>query len=740
LQWGVLKITWQKSVELKHMKTPRIFTLAILATAMSFIHAQAASENLTGSNAEKVAPGIWRVRIGTPEKFTPTYFRSAPISENGLKTVANTAPLPFQPDKIGFQTNARGCVLELPLTSSEQVFGFGLNTKLFNMGDRRVWIRPSDNPESEANDSHAPVPFYVTTAGYGVFVDSARYVSFYVGNTALVKDQVQSTENNPQVATSTTDLYKQRLLSDKIMVIDVPAAKGVDIYFFEGPTMMEAVQRYNLFSGGGCLPPLWGLGVWYRGKGDFNAKDCLNLGNQFRETHIPCDVWGLEPGWQTQAYPCSFLWNEGRFPNPEQFIEKMRGMNFHINTWEHIFVHSKSPIYDAIKPLSGNFLVWNGLVPDFGVQKARQIFAELQDRSLFSKGVDSVKLDECDNQPASPTPWSFPECSTFPSGMDGEQMHNLMGLLYQQVINEIPTSKNLRTYNSVRASFALAAPLPFVIYSDSYNHRNYVRAIAKSGFSGLLWTPELRDANSIEDLFRRTETLVFSSQTLVNCWYMKNPPWMQINKDKSNRDELMDNHAEVTAGIRKLFELRTSLIPYLYSAFAQYHYNGIPPFRAVVMDYPQDTNTWKLDDEYLVGPSLLVAPLFEGEKKRIVYLPTGDWYDFWTGEKFAGGRKLEISKPVDQIPVFVKGNTLLPMATPVEYVKPDTCFQICVRVYGSNPQPFVLFEDDGTTWNFEKGAQNQIQLSWTTEKGGQTTQQGGYSGQGRFKVEEWKKQ
>jgi alpha-D-xyloside xylohydrolase len=700
----------------------------------------------SGIQPVKVAPGIWRIRYGEPEAFTPTQYRSGAIRTNALEAMSapgnQAGTLPRQmgfETNICFQTNTRGCVVEIPMTKDEQIYGFGLNTKLFNMADRRAWIRASDAPESELNDSHAGVPFYVSTAGYGVFIDSARYVSFYVGNTAPLAGEVRSAETTA-MASNTTDLYRQRSLSAKTMVVDIPAAHGVDVYLFEGPTVLEAIQRYNLFSGGGCLPPMWGLGVWYRGKGDFNAADCLKLGKEFRDSHMPCDVWGLEPGWQTQAYSCSFLWNEGRFPDPEGFIRQMRGLQYHLNAWEHIFTHPKSPIYDSLKPYSGNFQVWNGLVPDFTIPQARQIFAEQQDKSLFSKGVESVKIDECDNQPDSATPWSFPECSTFPSGMDGELMHNLIGPLYQQVMALTPEKHNRRTFNSVRASGALAAPLPFVIYSDSYDHRNYVRGIAKSGFSGLLWTPELRDAGSVEELYRRAETLVFSAQTLVNCWYMKNPPWFQINKDKSNNDEAMAERDPVTQDIRKLFELRMSLLPYFYAAFAQYHNQGIPPFRAVVADYPEDPNTWKLDDEYLAGPSLLVAPLFAGEKSRSVYLPKGTWHDFWTGETIEGGRKIEVSKPLGQIPVYVKDNTLLPMARPMEFVLPESRFEITVRVYGTAPAAFTLFEDDGVSFDFERGAQNQITLSWSGDKGGQTAKTGKYEGPARYTITEWKKQ
>jgi alpha-D-xyloside xylohydrolase len=688
-----------------------------------------------GLKVEAVSPCIFRLRAGSPDVFTPTHFRSAPPRLESLKS-APAGRLPFDLADVSFRTTERGAVVEIPLGSGERIFGFGLNTRLFNMNGRRVFIRTSDSPDNDRNDSHAAVPFYVSTAGYGVYVDTSRYASFYTGNLQPAAYNNGAKPERSTVADNTADLYRAREPGRSRMVVDIPGAKGADVYFFAGPTMADAVRRFNLFSGGGCLPPFWGLGVCYRGKGDFDAAQSLALAKQLRDEGIPCDIWGLEPGWHTHAYSCTYTWNTDRFPQPQKFIQRIRDMGFHLSAWEHAFVYPTSPIHAPLKAHSGNYLVWEGLVPDFADPEARRIFGDFHRSTLVDKGVDVFKLDECDNQPASPEPWSFPECSAFPSGLDGEQMHSLFGPLYQQTLLEALKADNIRSYGLVRASHALAAPLPFVIYSDSYDHRDYVRGIAKSGFSGLLWTPELRDAGSVEELYRRTESLVFSAQTVVNAWYLKNPPWKQINKEKNDRDEFMPDAPETTAGIRRLLELRMSLIPYLYSAFADYHFNGAPPFRAVVMDYPDDPETWSLDDEYLVGPSLLVAPLFAGEQKRSVYLPEGVWYDFWTHEKLAGHRKLEVTKDLGQIPVYVKEGSLLPLAAPVSHVAPDTVFALTVTAFGPGPASFTLYEDDGVSYDYEKGKQNRIDLKWDGKQG-TATRTGSYTGPPRYKINAW---
>ena len=192
----------------------------------------------------------------------------------------------------------------------------------------------------------------------------------------------------------------------------------------------------------------------------------------------------------------------------------------------------------------------------------------------------------------------------------------------------------------------------------------------------------------------------------------------------------MPNWEQAESRCRKLLQTRMRLLPYLYSAYMEYHDTGKPPARALVLDYPADRATWTIDDQYMLGPALMVAPLFTGETKRTVYLPKGDWYDFWTHAKHSGGQTVEIDKSVEEIPVFVKAGTLLPLAEPVECVRPDTQFAVTVQVVGTKPRKSVLYEDDGTTFDFQKGKLNRIELNWNGETG-TATRSGGYTGPGR---------
>lgn len=645
--------------------------------------------------------------------------------------------LPIRPSDVRSTVTARGMALELPMLPNEQFYGLGMNLKTFRLSGAKKTVRVSDDQTTLLGDSHAPTPFYVSTRGYGVYVDTARYASFYFGNLdAKDETPAASAANAGGPATSTAELYQPRKPGSPFVGVDIPTARGIDLYFIAGPDMRKAVQRYNLLSGGGCLPPMWGLGVWYRGATDLDQRAIETLMRQFRERHIPCDVMGLEPGWHSHSYSCSFVWSK-HYPNPEELLRTAAGLGYKLNLWEHAFTHPSSPLYKPLLPWSGNYRVWSGLTPDFATPEARRIFADYHAKHLADKGVSGFKLDECDHQPLSPTPWSFPEHSRFPSGLDGEQMHRLIGPLYQRTMAGVYRDRHQRTLGLVRASGALAAPLPFALYSDAYDHRDYVRAIATSGFAGTLWCPEVREAQSLEEFYRRLETCVFSAVTQVDCWYLKNPPWKQIDKDRNNRGQFMADWEKTETVSRNLLQWRMRLLPYLYAAFADYRRTGMPPTRALVMDFPQDPAVAAIDDQYMFGPSLMVAPLFTGEKKRTLYLPQGDWYDFWTHEKIAGGRKIEVEKPVDVIPVFVRGGTLLPIAEPVEFVGPKTRFDITVHAFGPKPHGFALDEDDGLSSNFEKGAQNRLELNWDGERGAVTTT-GNYRGPARYQIIAWK--
>lgn len=640
---------------------------------------------LTVGDWVQVHPGVWRATIGTPESFTPVAQRLVPPMTSAFAQLPSSGHAP--PLELTATKSARGCTVRIPIQPGEEIFGFGLQLLSFQQRGKKKLVRVNADPQADTGDTHAPVPFYVTTGGIGILVDTARYASFYVGSAHPSPVHPVSSVTGESIDPKYTGAGQKD--QNDFVAVDVPTVSGVDIYLFEGPEMLTAVRRYNIFSGGGFTPPEWGLGFWFRAMARFSQSEALALAAELRERKIPCDVLGLEPGWQSHAYSCSFVWDKGRYPDPHEFLRTAGDQHFRVNLWEHAFTHPSSPLFPALQPYSGNFGVWQGLVPDFAGEPARTVFGKFHGDTLIAAGVSGFKLDECDNSDFTHG-WSFPECSSFPSGIDGEQMHSVFGLRYQMAVWNEFRERRLETYGLVRSSGALATPYPFVLYSDLYDHRQFIRALVNSGFSGLLWCPEVRQAANRDDLIRRLQSVVFSPLAQIDCWYMKNPPWKQTDRAKNNADVFFEDWEQLEARCREIIGWRMQLVPYLTAAFQQYALDGTPPFRALVLDAPHDKRLHSVDDQYLIGDRMMVAPLFAGEPDRKIVLPDGDWHDFWTGERFKGGGQIQAHTTRPEIPVYVKSGSLMPWAEVGQFAGAEETRRISVRVYGDGSLPFAM--------------------------------------------------
>ncbi|RCH55338.1 glycosyl hydrolase family 31 [Mucilaginibacter hurinus] len=684
----------------------RVRIIALCCVQLVLIKAGIAQTSI-----KETAHGVFKISSGANEKFTPEIFREEKSNVSGLQQLPK-GTLPFDVSEIEVNIDDRGCKIAIPLGDGEQLYGFGLQIGSFNQNGMRKMPIVNDYPLNNLGYTHAPLPYYVSNKGYAILVNTSRYTTFYCGNNQA-KGTKKKEDNAPaETKLTVEELYQTKVSGRNNVLVDIKGAQGIEMYVFAGPDMITAIQRYNLFAGGGALPALWGMGIKYRVKADFKQADVLNTVNYFKEKRIPVNVIGLEPRWQTAAYPCSFVWDKEFFPNPKDMISKLKAKGLQMNLWEHAFVSNKSPLYEQLYNRSGDFMAFHGLVPDFADKSTRDIFAKHHKDSLLNMGITGFKMDECDNSDITrgDARWSFPEMTKFPSGINGEQMHQLFGVLYQKAIYNMFKEANQRTYLDVRASNAFASPYPAALYSDTYDHKSYIEMIANSGFSGLLWSPEVRESNSFKELVMRSQTAVLSAQALFNSWYLQYPPWLQFDRGKNNNGELRKDKEANENIIRKLFEFRMSLVPYLYTAFYQYQSKGIPPFRALIVDYPNDENLFKVADEYMIGENLLAAPFSGNAETRKVYLPEGVWYNFNTHEKLTGGKEYLIKFKYDELPLFVKEGTILPLAKPVEFADSNTKFDINCYVFGAPKNKSYLFEDDGDTYNYLKGNYNIVEL------------------------------
>ena len=186
--------------------------------------------------------------------------------------------------------------------------------------------------------------------------------------------------------------------------------------------------------------------------------------------------------------------------------------------------------------------------------------------------------------------------------------------------------------------------------------------------------------------------------------------------------------------VRQLLNFRMPLVPYLYAQFARYRTEGIPPFKPLVLNYPNDKAAAAIDNQFLIGDDLLACPIVGKGNERTVYLPEGNWYNFNTNEKLEGGQSHNVHFTLHEVPLFVREGTILPLAEPTDCITPQTTFVLNCRVYGKQARNTSLFEDDGISYGFESGIYNKVLLSWNGR--GNIKRTGKFKGV-RYKVKSW---
>lgn len=664
-----------------------------------------------------VEPGVWKGVVGTPEEYSLlSVSGKMPLKEGFTRLPVVT--LPALADGITATLNDGKTYITIPLQRQEQLYGFGLNFKTVHQRGRILNLHVDHYGGKDDGRTHAPVPFYVSSCGYGILINSARYLTVYAGSGSR-KDSPDA----PVAKDRNTDkTWSANPYSDAVSVL-VPAP-GVEIYLFAGPQPMDVVRRYNLFCGGGTLPPRWGLGFTHRTPSLYTADQVKQEAEEFERRGYPLDFIGLEPGWQSKSYPCTFEWDKQRFPQPKAFVDEMKKRGIRINLWTNPYVSPESDIYEQMFPLSGSHTVWCGIVPDLAHEKGRRLWMDKLDKEHVGIGVSGYKVDEVDGYDR----WLWPDVATFPSGVSAEQMRQTYGLWVQRTTTDLYRQRNQRTYGLVRASNAGASAYPYVIYNDYYSHPDFITALINSGFCGVLWTPEVRGSKTAEEWLRRFQTVVFSPMAMLNAWASGTKPW---------------SFPEVAEQVKEYALLRMRMIPYWYTEFARYHFDGIPPFRAMNLEAGfspsgvepvelQNTNanletnpyleavSKEIKDQYMAGEYLLIAPLFAGQTQRKVVLPKGNWYDFYTGKYVGNGETITVSPGLDRIPVFVKDGAIIPLMEPLLHAPTaGQKMNLEIRHYGKADGFYRFYDDDGETYDYERGEYTWRDIRVTRDRKGQ---------------------
>lgn len=485
-------------------------------------------------------------------------------------------------------------------------------------------------------------------------------------------------------------------------------------YYIHGPHMMDVVKRYHSLTGTHKLPPIWALGYHQCRWSYYPESKVKDLAHQFRSRKIPCDALYLDIDYM-DGYRC-FTWNKKYFPNPKKMVKELSddgfktvviidpGIKVDDNYW--VFKEGKEKKYFCRRSddyfMEGH--VWPGRCqfPDFTNPEVRQWWGGLFNE-LVDVGVAGVWNDM--NEPAVFGSGTFPD--DVRHQFDGHRgshrkAHNVYGMQMVRAtydgLKKIQKSK--RPFTITRAGYSGVQRYSSVWTGDNVASWEHLKIgslqMQRLSMSGLPFAGTDIGGFSGEptaELFSRWIQLgVFS-------------PFMRAHSagDTAEREpwSFGKEYEDIN---RKFIELRYKLLPYIYSAFWEHHRYGFPILRPVVMlEQEKDSNKYR-EDEFTFGDKILICPVLEeGATSRKVYLPAGDWYDYWSHDSLAGGVEHLVEAPLDSMPIFVKAGSVIPEYPVMQHTNEFEIEELTFQIYYSNYEVnSFYFEDHGDTFAYEQ--------------------------------------
>src|SRR5438552_9068417 len=454
---------------------------------------------------------------------------------------------------------------------------------------------------------------------------------------------------------------------------------ALDYYFIYGPDPKKVIERYTALTGRMPLPPLWSLGYHQCRYSYYPERKVRFIAENFRVRQIPADTIWLDIHYQDNYKP--FTWDHERFPDPARMISDLRKEGFRIVTIvdPHPKVEKGYVPYDSglagddfVKNPDGTIYeapVWPSqaeknpgpsVFPDFSKPAARAWWGNLYS-DFVNAGVAGIWNDM--NEPAifDVPSGTMPlnnrhDNEGQPTGHD--EIHNVYGMLmsrstYEGLRKLRPTE---RPFILSRASFAggqrYSALWPGDNTSNWAHLRQSIPTLLGLGLSGFPFV-----GSDIGGFNEAPTAELFTRWLQAGIFY----PFMRVHTMFGSPDQEPWSYGpQFEALNRRTVELRYELLPYIYSVMREASESGVPAMRPLMLEYPQDERTYNIDDEFLFGSDLLVAPvLLEAATQRGVYLPAGDWYDFWSGEHFTGGKWISFPVTMASIPIFVRGGAFI---------------------------------------------------------------------------------
>ncbi|MGD0830852.1 MAG: TIM-barrel domain-containing protein [Terracidiphilus sp.] len=588
-----------------------------------------------------------------------------------------------------------------------------------------------------------------SNGGIKVWLDGKLVMSHWRQNWLTSNDQIQMhleaghkysirIENDPEQQNTLTFLWKTPAAgSDTSLWSQV--GDGIDYYFIYGPSMDQIIAGNRLLTGRATMLPNWAFGLWQSRQRYETADQSLDVVKQFRARKIPFD--NIVQDWQYWR-PDSWGSHEfdlTRFPDPDGWIKAIHAEHAHLmisvwgkfnpNTANAKEMNAKGYLYQP--NLEEHILDWIGqpyTFYDAFNPGARKLFWSQVNPRLFARGVDAWWMDatEPDLMPSPPT-LEGQQTHMNPTYMGtGSRMLNGYALVNSEGVytGQREAAPNQRVFILTRSGFAGEQRYSTVTWSGDITSTwtamaKQISAGLGASISGLpYWTMDT-GGYTMQGKFSH-EPMTASNRDewgeLNARWFELSTftPILRVHGEARPREmwALGDRSAAYNAEL-KSDRLRYALFPYIYSMAGWTTQRDYTMFRPMAMDFSRDRSARELTDEFMFGPALLVAPITHYKQRvRPVYLPTvSAWYDFWTGRLSPTGN-ISASAPYDQIPVFVRAGSIIPCGPQIMYVAEKPSDPITLYVYAGTDGQFTLYEDQGTNFDYEKGAFSQIPIHW----------------------------
>ena len=528
----------------------------------------------------------------------------------------------------------------------EHIYGFGESYGRLDKRetDQTLWIQEGFSNASPATYKRAP--FYMSSRGYGLFVNTSNAIRYKVGTlehtalSAIVDD---------------TNLF--------------------DAYLIYGPMLKEILPQYTAVTGQPAVPPKWSFGLWMARISYNRQTQVEQVATDLRQRQIPCDVIHIDTDWYENDWECDLKFGRSKFPDPAGMMKRLRENGFRVSLWQWTNMVLTSPMFKEgreggylVKKPNGEPYLFTGFAPDAGmldysnpetVEWVKEKF-----RDLFRLGVAAIKTDFGEGLPP----------DGIYHGVASESMHNLYPLLYNEAVFDV--TKEMTGDGIVWSRSAWAGSQRYPVHWSGDGVARYedlacvLRASLSFGLSGFpFYSHDVGGFSGIPspNLYVRWAQLgMFGSH--VRCHGMPpREPWAYGE--------------EAERIFRQYDDLRYRLLPYIYSEAVECGRSSLPMMCPLVLAYQDDPNTFTLDDQYLFGSKLLVAPILDETNRRRVYLPSGEWVDYWSKETLSGGRWLTVDAPLHIMPLYVKAGEILPFGPKMQYVDERPLDPLTLEIY-----------------------------------------------------------